>query len=163
MIVRRRFLAGLGASGALLLRPRRMGAACRSVGSGPVGPAFAGGLETRSGANIGYWPFRVAASAGDGTWLYSGDMTGAGVRIAFLPNGVEVGITSDLNVGTCNDRNGITGNCGSNAPPLRPPVGQWRWCYPERFPAGVPTPPPPPSAVWINPPLQASSDAEETH
>ncbi len=136
MIRRRTYLAGLGAgAAALLLRPRRMGAACRSVGSGPVGPAFAGGLETRSGANVGYWPFRVAA-AGDGTWLYSGDMTGAGRRIAFLPNGVEVGITSDLNVGTCNDRNGVQGNCGSNSPLLRAPVGQWRWCYPERFPAG---------------------------
>ena len=35
--------------------------------------------------------------------------------------------------------------------------------HPERFPAGVPTPPPPPTAVWINPPTPAPIDAEETH
>jgi putative transposase len=35
--------------------------------------------------------------------------------------------------------------------------------HPERFPAGVPTPPPPPTAVWINPPTLAPIDAEETH
>ncbi len=35
--------------------------------------------------------------------------------------------------------------------------------HPERFPAGVPTPPPPPTAAWINPPSQASPDGEETH
>ena len=141
MTIRRRELLGglVVGAGALLVRPRRMGAACHSVGAGPIdGPfpsAFAGGLETRTGTNVGYWPFRVAAAAGGGTWLYSGDMTGAGKRIAFLENGVEVGVTSDLNVGSCNDRNGVTGNCASNAPRLRPAVGQWRWCYPERFPA----------------------------
>ncbi|HEU5061235.1 MAG TPA: hypothetical protein VFU21_32110 [Kofleriaceae bacterium] len=135
-LARRRFLLGVGAGAAgLLARPRRMGAACRSVAGGPGGPAFAGGLETRTGVNVGYWPFRVAARAGGGTWLYSGDMTGAGRRIAFLEDGVEVGLTSDLNAGSCNDRNGVTGNCASNAPRLRPPVGQWRWCYPDRFPA----------------------------
>jgi len=138
-IGRRGLVASLGAgAAALLLLPRRFDAACRSVGSGPVGDAFAGGLETRSGVNVGYWPFRVETSAArGGTWLYSGDMTGAGRRIAFLANGVEVGVTSDLNVGSCNDRNGVTGNCASNSPRLRPPVGQWRWCYPERFPAAA--------------------------
>ena len=35
--------------------------------------------------------------------------------------------------------------------------------HPERFPAGVPTPPPAPTAVWINPPTLAPVDAEETH
>jgi putative transposase len=35
--------------------------------------------------------------------------------------------------------------------------------HPERFPGGVPTPSPPPTAVWINPPKQAPIDAEETH
>ena len=35
--------------------------------------------------------------------------------------------------------------------------------HPERFPAGVPTPPPPPTAVWINPPPLTSSDVEEAH
>ena len=35
--------------------------------------------------------------------------------------------------------------------------------HPERFPAGAPTPPPPPTAVWINPPTLTSPDVEETH
>jgi putative transposase len=35
--------------------------------------------------------------------------------------------------------------------------------HPERFPGGVPTPPPPPTAVWINPPTLAPIDAEEAH
>jgi putative transposase len=35
--------------------------------------------------------------------------------------------------------------------------------HPERFSAGVPMPPPAPTAVWINPPLQTSSDVEEAH
>jgi putative transposase len=35
--------------------------------------------------------------------------------------------------------------------------------HPERFPAGVPTPPPPPTAVWINPPTPTSSNVEEAH
>jgi putative transposase len=35
--------------------------------------------------------------------------------------------------------------------------------HPERFPAGVPTPPPVPTAVWINPPTLTSSDVEEAH
>ena len=35
--------------------------------------------------------------------------------------------------------------------------------HPARFTAGVPTPPPPPTAVWINPPTATSSDPEEAH
>ncbi len=35
--------------------------------------------------------------------------------------------------------------------------------HPERFPAGVPSPPPAPTAVWINPPTLTSSDVEEAH
>ena len=66
-IGRRGLFASLGAgAAALLLLPRRFDAACRSVGSGPVGDAFAGGLETRSGVNVGYWPFRVETSAARG-------------------------------------------------------------------------------------------------
>jgi len=34
--------------------------------------------------------------------------------------------------------------------------------HPERFTAGIPAPPPAPTAVWINPPVQASPNAEET-
>jgi putative transposase len=42
-------------------------------------------------------------------------------------------------------------------------LGSAHAAYPERFPAGVPTPPPPPTAVWINPPTLTSTNAEKTH
>jgi Integrase core domain len=35
--------------------------------------------------------------------------------------------------------------------------------HPERFSAGVPMPPPSPTAVWINPPTLTSPDVEEAH
>lgn len=136
-MTRRTFVAGLGAGAALIAARPSAIAACRGVGTrAGIGADFWGGLETRHGINIGYFPFRVESPAG-GTWLYSGDYNGTGKRIAWLPNGVEVGLTSTANVGSCNSRNGVEGNCASNSPPLRPSAhgSQWNWCYPDRFPA----------------------------
>ena len=147
-VARRDFLlrAGLSAGAAALgalLGTRVARAACSSIDALPsVGPAFPGGLETRDGINIGYYPFRVCAPAG-GTWLYSGDhgAGAAGRRLAWLRNGTEFSTQSVPNSGRCSGG----GNCASDSPPMPPPAaGSWCWGYGERFPGvGLGSPPAP--------------------
>lgn len=134
MIHRRSFLtlgAFLGGSLAAPGLATIARAACGSVDALPsVSRGFAGGLETRNGTNIAYYPFRVCSSAG-GTWLRSGEEGSVGgVRIAWLPNGVEFSLQSELNVAACTD--GTT--CASDSPRLRPLTMGHAWGYAERYP-----------------------------